>query len=65
MQATVGDHIVVAGHRVGEAERECEVLEVHGADGGAPYRVRWRADGHESLFFPSSDASVVHPSSGS
>jgi hypothetical protein len=58
MHAKVGDRIVIKGHRVGEPDRDCEVLEVHGADGGAPYLVRWGDTGHEALFFPGNDASV-------
>ena len=60
MQASVGDRIVIRGHRVGELERDCEVLEVHGKDGGAPYIVRWSDDGHETLYFPGPDATVQH-----
>ncbi|HVT76969.1 MAG TPA: DUF1918 domain-containing protein [Acidimicrobiales bacterium] len=60
MQASVGDRIVIQGHRVGEPERDCEVLEVHGPDGHAPFLVRWGDTGHESLFFPGSDATVQH-----
>ena len=60
MKAKVGDKIVVKGQRVGEPDRDAEVLEVRGADGGPPYLVRWSHDGHEGLFFPGSDASVVH-----
>lgn len=59
MQAKVGDRIVIAGHHVGEPERDCKILEVHGDKGGPPYLVRWGDDGHESLFFPGSDAAVV------
>ncbi len=59
MKAAVGDHIVVRGHRVGEPEREAEVIEVKGDDGAPPYRVRWN-DGHESVFHPGSDAFVTH-----
>ena len=59
MRAAVGDRIVIKGHRIGEPDRDCEVLEVRGADGGPPYVVRWEEDGHEALFFPGSDA-VVH-----
>ena len=58
MQASVGDRIVIMGHRVGEPDRDCEVLEVHGPDGGPPYVVRWGDNGHETLFFPGPDASV-------
>lgn len=58
MQASVGDRIVIEGHHVGEPVRDGEVLEVHGVDG--PYLVRWSDNGHETLFFPSSDAKVQH-----
>lgn len=58
MQASVGDRIVISGHRVGEPDRDCEVLEVHGKNGGPPYVVRWEDSGHECLFFPGSDAAV-------
>ena len=58
MHAKVGDRIVIKGHRVGEPDRDCEVIEVHGLDGEPPYLVRWGDSGHESLFFPGSDASV-------
>ena len=60
MRASVGDRIIIQGHRVGEPERDCEVIEVRGADGGPPYLVRWGDSGHESLFFPGSDAMVKH-----
>lgn len=59
MHAKVGDRIVIRGHRVGEHDRDCEVLEVRGADGGPPYVVRWDDSGHECLFFPGSDAMVA------
>ena len=58
MQASIGDRIVIKGHHIGEPDRDCEVLEVRGADGGPPYLVRWEQDGHEALFFPGSDAAV-------
>jgi len=58
MQAKTGDHIVIEGHRVGEPERDCEVIEVHGPDGAPPYMVRWGDTGEEALFFPGSDAVV-------
>lgn len=58
MRANAGDRIVILGHRVGEPIRSAVVLEVRGDDGGPPYRVRWSDDGHESLFFPGSDAFV-------
>lgn len=60
MNVTVGDRIVVRGHRIGEPDRDCEVLEVRGPDGGPPYVVRWGDSGREALFFPGSDAVVQH-----
>ncbi len=36
MHANVGDRIVIKGHRVGEAERDCEVVGVEHADGSPP-----------------------------
>ncbi len=60
MEAHVGDRIIVRGHRVGEPPRDAEILEVRGADGGPPYLVRWAENGHESLFFPGSDAYIQH-----
>jgi len=60
MQASVGDRIMIRGHRVGEPNRDCEVLEVRGSDGGPPYLVRWGDSGHETMFFPGPDATVEH-----
>jgi hypothetical protein len=52
MQADVGDRLVIKGHREGE------ILEVHGAEGGPPYFVRWSEDDHVGLVFPGPDAVV-------
>ena len=60
MRAAVGDRIIVRGHHVGEPDRDCEVLEVKGDDGGPPFLVRWGDSGHETLFFPGPDASLHH-----
>ena len=60
MHASVGDRIIIEGHRVGEPSKDCEVLEARGPDGTAPFLVRWGDSGHEALFFPGSDASVQH-----
>ena len=60
MHADIGVRIVVKSHRVGQPDRDCEVLEVHGPEGGPPYVVRWGDTGHETLFFPGADASVQH-----
>jgi hypothetical protein len=63
MRAKVGDKIVVSGHHVAEPDRDAVVVEVRGADGAPPYVVKW-SDGHEGLYFPGSDASVVHRPQG-
>ena len=60
MRASVGDRIVIHGHRSGEPDRDCEVLGVRGPDGGPPYEVRWGDSGHKALFFPGPDATVEH-----
>jgi len=60
MQASVGDRIIIHGHRAGEPDRDGEVLEVQGADGAPPYLVRWEDSGHEAIFFPGPDADVQH-----
>ena len=57
-----GDVVEITGHRVGEAPRTGEVLEVLGEPGQLHYRVRWE-DGHETIFYPSSDA-IVRPAAG-
>ena len=54
-----GDLIVVSGHHVGEPERIGEILEVLGEPAHERFRVRWD-DGHESIFYPGSDAHVQH-----
>lgn len=59
MRASAGDRLVIHGHHVGEPDRRAEILEVHGREGAPPYLVRWD-DGHESTFFPASDATVEH-----
>jgi Domain of unknown function (DUF1918) len=60
MHANVGDRIVIKGYRLGEHERDGEVLEVRGKDGAPPYLVRWSDDGHTALFFPGGGA-VIQP----
>lgn len=58
MQADVGDQLVIESRTVDAPRKVGEVLEVHGADGGPPYVVRW-SDGHEGLMFPGADAHIV------
>ena len=59
MQANVGDRILIGGRKVGQPQRNCQVLEVRHPNGEPPYVVRWSDTGHEDLFFPGSDASVL------
>jgi hypothetical protein len=60
MHAAVGDRLVVKGQHVGQPDRDGEILEVHGDEGGPPFLVRWSDDGHEGLFYPGPDAYVEH-----
>jgi hypothetical protein len=53
MDGHVGDHVVVEGAKVGQTRRTGEIVEVLGNH----YRVRWD-DGHQTTFFPSSDARI-------
>jgi hypothetical protein len=62
MKADVGDRIAVPGRRVGDPNREGEVVAVRGDDGGAPYLVRWD-DGHEGLVYPGAGTHIEHPTS--
>ena len=59
MHAEVGDELVVRGRHVGDEDREGVIIGIHGEGGTPPYLVRWE-DGHESVFFPSSDTHVEH-----
>jgi hypothetical protein len=56
-RARVGDLVIVEGHKVGEARRVGEILEVLGEPGHEHYRVRW-GDGRETVYYPSSDATI-------
>ena len=59
MEARVGDHIVVESRKVGNPRRSGAVVEVLTGPDNDHYRVRWD-DGHESILYPSSDATVEH-----
>jgi hypothetical protein len=52
-----GDIVEIHGHHVGQVASTGEILEVIGEPGHEHFRVRWE-DGRETLFFPSSDATV-------
>jgi hypothetical protein len=58
LRARPGDRLVIRGHRLGEPVRDGEILEVRGADGGPPFRVRWEDTGAETILFPGTDAYV-------
>lgn len=60
MQAEVGDKLCVHGRVVGQEDRTAEILEVIGAAGEPPYRVRFEDDGHEALVSPGPDSVVRH-----
>ena len=60
MQASVADRIVDHGHRAGGPDRDGEIIEVHGSDGGPPFVVRWGDTGHETTFFRGPDATGQH-----
>ena len=60
LNAEVGDRLIIRGHRVGEPERDAEIIEVRGDEGGPPFVVRWADNGHEALVFPGTDAYVQH-----
>jgi hypothetical protein len=64
MRANVGDKMLIKGHHVGEPDRDGEIIDVRGPDGEPPYVVRWGDTGHETYFYPGSDAVVVHYAHG-
>ncbi len=55
----VGDRVEIVGHRVGDAPRSGEIVEVLGTPPNQHFRVRWEDD-HVSLLYPGSDVEVVH-----
>ncbi|HEX2746239.1 MAG TPA: DUF1918 domain-containing protein [Streptosporangiaceae bacterium] len=59
MRAQVGDQLTVKGRHQGDEDRHGEIIEVDGVAGAPPYVVHWR-DGHDSVFFPSSDTEIQH-----
>lgn len=60
MNAKVGDEIVVDATVTGGPRREGEIIEIRGGGDVVHYLVRWD-DGHQTLFYPGSDAHVVRP----
>jgi Domain of unknown function (DUF1918) len=65
MDAQIGDRITIDSNRVGGGQRRGEIVDIIAGSSGFHYRVRWE-DGHETTFFPSSDATVEpRPARGS
>lgn len=60
MKAHPGDELVIKGHHVGQPDRKGEVLEARGPGDTQPFLVRWDDNGHETLFYPGSDCTVMH-----
>ena len=58
MHAEPGDQLVIKGHRMGQPDRKGEVLEARGADGTAPFVVRWDDTGHTTILYPGTDCEV-------
>lgn len=59
MQANVGDKLLMHGRTVGQHDKVAEVVEVLGAGGNPPFRVRFE-DGHEAVMSPGPDSVVRH-----
>jgi hypothetical protein len=59
MRATVGDRLVQHGRVVGQHDKVAEIVEVMGAEGSPPYRVRFD-DGHEAVCSPGPDSEIRH-----
>lgn len=51
MEGNVGDRLILESERVGQPEREGEILEVRPVGEVVRYHVRW-TDGHESTITP-------------
>jgi hypothetical protein len=58
MDAKIGDEIVVDAALTGGTPREGAIIQIRHEGGVLHYVVRWD-DGHETVFFPGSDAHVV------
>ncbi|MCT2545146.1 DUF1918 domain-containing protein [Streptomyces sp. NBC_00257] len=59
MEAHTGDRLLMHGRTVGQHDKVAEIVEVLGAGGTPPYRVRFE-DGHEHLISPGPDSVVQH-----
>ncbi|MFF3955820.1 DUF1918 domain-containing protein [Streptomyces sp. NPDC001890] len=59
MEAHTGDRLLIHGRTVGQHDKVAEIVEVLGAGGTPPFRVRFE-DGHEHLISPGPDSVVQH-----
>ncbi len=58
MHAKTGDWLVIKSATLDVPSRRGLITEVHGADGTAPYVVRWLDNEHEAIVFPGPDAHI-------
>jgi len=58
MQAKVGDRIVLESEKVGQRDREGEILEVTDSPLGPNFRVRWD-DGHVTEIRPKAGSARI------
>jgi len=58
MTARIRDRIILESERVGQRDREGDILEVIEASYGTRYRVRWD-DGHESTIRPAAGSARI------
>ena len=58
MTAKIKDRIILESERVGQRDREGDILEVIEASYGTRYRVRWD-DGHESTIRPAAGSARI------
>jgi hypothetical protein len=58
MRAAIGNHIVVRGRKVGQADRRGLIVDVRGDGGAPPFVVRWENETGEHLYYPGSDAVI-------
>ena len=57
-EARIGDVVEIVGHRVGDAPRTGEIVEIVEGSARNHFRIRWE-DGHESMLYPGADIAVV------
>jgi hypothetical protein len=58
VHAKTGDWLVIKSATLDVPSRRGLITEVHGADGTAPYVVRWLDNEHEAIVFPGPDAHI-------